>query len=479
MRHQRLRSRPSTAFRLMKKGVTKLTGFRRTTASILGVVVVAMTFLGACNREGSQDPTPDSMPTNTAVPLPATATSTTLPPVPTNTATVRATETALPTSTPAVEATATLTATVATATPEAPSASNAIVTIHGDMNVRSGPGTEQERIGGATEGQQFTITGKNQEGDWWQIDFDGESGWIYAPFVTAADEENVPIVSSALAQDPAPPADTPTLEEATVILLGEMNIRSGAGTEFDLVGTAIAGQEFGITGKNQEEDWWQIDFDGQTGWIYAPFVVASNTDNVPVVATDPTPPEDTTPPAETTEPEPAAPLATANGLINVRTGPGTNYPTLGEASTGQQFAILGKTQDDEWWQIDYEGETGWIFAPNVTATDAENVQVAAVIPAPPEEASPPSDQPESVIEGPSLRVNGLINVRSGPGTDYEIIGGATPGLFFAVSGKNSDEEWWQIDFNGENGWVFWQFVTASEAENVPVINDIPPPPTEG
>ena len=479
MSHQRPRSRPSAAFRLMKIGVTKLTGFRRATAATFGVLLVATTFLGACNREGSQDPTPDSMPTNTAVPLPATATSTTLPPVPTNTATVIATETTLPTSMPAVEATATLTATVATATPEAPSASNAVVTVHGDMNVRSGPGTEQDRIGGATEGQQFTITGKNQEGDWWQIDFDGQSGWIYAPFVTAADEENVPIVSSSLAQNPAPQAETPTLEEATLILLGEMNIRSGAGTEFDLVGTAIAGQEFGITGKNQEEDWWQIDFDGQTGWIYAPFVVASNTESVPLVAADPAQPEDTTPPAETTEPEPAAPLATANGLLNVRAGPGTIYSAFGEASTGQQFAILGKSQDEEWWQIDYEGVTGWIYAPNVTATNADNVQVAAVIPAPPEEASPPSDQPESEIEGPSLRVNGLINVRSGPGTDYEIIGGATPGLFFAVSGKNADEEWWQIDFNGENGWVFWQFVTASDAENVPVVTDIPPPPTEG
>ena len=56
MRHQRPRSRPSAAFRLMKIDVTKLTGFRRATVAIFGVLVVAMTFLSACNREGSQDP---------------------------------------------------------------------------------------------------------------------------------------------------------------------------------------------------------------------------------------------------------------------------------------------------------------------------------------------------------------------------------------------------------------------------------------
>jgi uncharacterized protein YraI len=350
------------------------------------------------------------------------------------------------------------------------------------MNVRNGPGTDQERIGGATEGQEFAISGKNQEGDWWQIDFDGQPGWIYAPFVTAANEENVPIVGSSLTQTPAPAADTPTPEEPAVIVLGEMNIRSGAGTEYDIIGSATAGQEFGITGKNQEEDWWQIDFEGKTGWIYAPFVVASGTENVPVVAVAPTPTEDSIPATATTEPEAAAPLATANGLINVRSGPGTVYSVLGEASTGQQFAILGKSQDEEWWQIDFEGQTGWIYAPNVTATNAENVQVAAVIPAPPpvENTSPPAAPADPEIEGPSLRVNGLINVRSGPGTDYEVIGRATPGIYFAVSGKNSDGEWWQVDYNGEAGWVYWQFVTATDADNVPVVTDIPPPSaTEG
>jgi uncharacterized protein YraI len=49
-----------------------------------------------------------------------------------------------------------------------------------------------------------------------------------------------------------------------------------------------------------------------------------------------------------------------------------------------------------------------------------------------------------------------------------------------VSGKNSDGEWWQIDYNGETGWVYWQFVTATDADNVPVVTDIPPPSaTEG
>ena len=488
MSHLRLRSLHIAASRLTNKEVDRGAGFPYLTPAILGVLLLTTVFLGACNREGGEEPPSESVPTNTAVPPPATATNPPLPPTATITATAAASETASPTATPAVEATAAvtttapLTDTVPNATAVAPPASNAVVTVHGDMNVRNGPGTDQERIGGATEGQEFAITGRNQDGDWWQIDFDGQSGWIYAPFVTASNEENVPIVDDSSAQLPALAADSPSPEEPAVIVLGEMNIRSGAGTEYDIIGSATAGQEFGITGKNQEEDWWQIDLDGQTGWIYAPFVVASNAESVPVVAAALTPPADNSPPPATDEQEDAAPLATVNGLTNVRSGPGTNHPILGEASTGQQFAILGKSPDEEWWQIDFEGQTGWIYAPNVTATNAENVQVAAVIPAPPpvENTSPPAAPADSEIEGPSLRVNGLINVRSGPGTDYEVIGRATPGIYFAVSGRNSDGEWWQVDYNGEAGWVYWQFVTATDADNVPVVTDIPPPSaTEG
>ena len=71
-----------------------------------------------------------------------------------------------------------------------------LVTVHGDMNVRGGPGTEYPIVGGATLGQEFAVTGKNAAGDWWQIDLEGQPGWIFAPFVTAVDTEDVPVVAA-------------------------------------------------------------------------------------------------------------------------------------------------------------------------------------------------------------------------------------------------------------------------------------------
>ena len=78
-----------------------------------------------------------------------------------------------------------------------------LATAAGDLNVRAGPGTEYDRIGGANEGEEFAITGRSSDGEWWRIDFEGRSGWLYAPFVLAANAENVPVVTPE-AQVPAP-----------------------------------------------------------------------------------------------------------------------------------------------------------------------------------------------------------------------------------------------------------------------------------
>jgi uncharacterized protein YraI len=71
-----------------------------------------------------------------------------------------------------------------------------------------------------------------------------------------------------------------------------------------------------------------------------------------------------------------------------------------------------------------------------------------------------------------------MNVRGGPGTNYNIIGAANQGDRYPVTGKNNDGTWWQINFNGQAGWVFAELVTAQNAQAVAVAPDIPaPPPT--
>ncbi len=96
----------------------------------------------------------------------------------------------------------------------------------------------------------------------------------------------------------------------------------------------------------------------------------------------PEPPSPTPEPPSPT-PEPVARL-TASQNVNIRRGPGTNYPVIGSLSAGQSYDITGKNAAGTWWQLTLNGQPGWVIANLVSASgDAGTVQVAQNIPQPP------------------------------------------------------------------------------------------------
>lgn len=77
------------------------------------------------------------------------------------------------------------------------------------------------------------------------------------------------------------------------------------------------------------------------------------------------PPTETLVLTDTPEPPsatPFPPLATTKIIVNVRAGPGAAYPLIGKLQRGQSRPILGKSQDNQWWQVQYEDKLGWIAA---------------------------------------------------------------------------------------------------------------------
>ncbi len=112
--------------------------------------------------------------------------------------------------------------------------------------------------------------------------------------------------------------------------------------------------------------------------------------------TPPPPPTDTPTPTEPPPtPTPVPPAVVANQVVNVRSGPGTTYPILGKAQPGQRFLITGKNPKGDWWQIDFNGKSGWIIDTLVTKEgQIDTVQVVAAIPpAPTPTPRPPTPTP--------------------------------------------------------------------------------------
>ncbi|MEI2750217.1 MAG: SH3 domain-containing protein [Ferruginibacter sp.] len=69
-------------------------------------------------------------------------------------------------------------------------------------------------------------------------------------------------------------------------------------------------------------------------------------------------------------------------VVNVREGPSTLYPVLGQLNPAANYRITGKNDAGDWWQIDLGSDKrGWVISQLVTGAGAlDKVAVATDIP---------------------------------------------------------------------------------------------------
>ncbi len=92
------------------------------------------------------------------------------------------------------------------------------------------------------------------------------------------------------------------------------------------------------------------------------------------------------------------PRIVASISMNVRGGPGTNYPIVQAMESGQEADIIGKNDSADWWQVQLPGnQLGWVYGQLVSANgNLDSVALTANIPEP-----PPTSTPAPVIEQPA------------------------------------------------------------------------------
>ncbi len=69
-----------------------------------------------------------------------------------------------------------------------------------------------------------------------------------------------------------------------------------------------------------------------------------------------------------------------------------------------------------------------------------------------------------------------LAIRQGPSVDYPEIGYLELGEELAVSGKNADASWWQVDFNGNAGWISARYTYSSGGCDTVSVAQAPPLP---
>ena len=91
-------------------------------------------------------------------------------------------------------------------------------------------------------------------------------------------------------------------------------------------------------------------------------------------------------------PVPTEPVsATANGVANVRSGPGTTYDVAGSVTTGSALTIVGRNAAGDWYRL---SDGTWIAAFLVTGAPPD----VAVVDAPPVPETPADAAPVIAVE---------------------------------------------------------------------------------
>ncbi len=318
-------------------------------------------WLGACSRPLPQTPSlqpPEPSIKNTA----AAQTSSARPP----TSVKVAMATMTPTAAAPPTATANPTATSAPSPTPSPVAPEGIIT-DDLVNLRSGPDTGYAIVGQASLSQTVQILGRNGKGDWWQIcclNSQKESAWISAEFVQITQ----PITDTLAA---APVIEFPhTL--TGVVSGGQINLRSGPGTDYELLGDINEGTTVELSGRSENGNWWQIKYPAakdKVAWIYTRYVLtnfdpADAERRLPVIEA----PSLAAPsaPITVTSSFPLSVTAVISGdAVNLREGPGVDYARAGRVKQDQSVQIVGKNEDDSWRLLCCAGKDNspaWISA---------------------------------------------------------------------------------------------------------------------
>ena len=232
-----------------------------------------------------------------------------------------------------------------------------------------------------------------------------------------------------------------TASGTAVINGSNVNLRSGAGTNYSSIAKLQKNDAVTVTGTSGSWTKVTVTKTGKSGYVYSTYVTLNSTGT-------PTP----TVSGATPTPTPGGGTAgkvNADG-VNFRTGPATTYTSQGKLAKDTAVSILGIT--GSWYKITVTstGKTGYVYASYVTTTSTVT----------------PTPTPASGTAG---KINGAsVNFRTGPGTSYKsngLLTKDTPVTLLGISG-----DWYKVKVNstGVNGYVFAKYVTLIAATPTPI-----------
>lgn len=366
-----------------------------------------------------------------------------------------------------------------------------MATVLSQINIRSAPTTESVVVGNLFAGDKVEVSRREDvAGIPWAYITSPQAGWIVMEYVQMDYVPNTPAApdTSTPAASENPPAQTTGGNEANVkgvITANGLNVREGASKNTKIVGNYSKGDV--VTIVELKDGWGRTD----KGWILMEYVKTNNTSNTTTNQTQETEKDNTSGNGSTTVQFKGIVTATQ---LNVRSDASTNSDTVGSLNYGARVEILekngkwGRTKDG-WVSLDYiyqDGTTGVKTAKGIVTGDQLNIRSG---PGTGYASVGSMNYGDRVVILEQFTYNGTtwgctkdgwiamtyvyvdgtetedakqgyitgdqLNIRSGPGTGYDPVGTLNSGdevtIFFILevgnkSWGNTDKGWISMDY---------------------------------
>lgn len=251
------------------------------------------------------------------------------------------------------------------------SAATGIINID-NVNIRSGPDTIYGVVDMLNQGTGVEILGS--EKNWYQIKVGQLNGWVRNDLINLQKEYQLQVTANGV------------------------NLRSGPGTNYDIVGSANQGEI--LTLLDITGDWYQVQTSvGLQAYIKAEFTQTTEK-ATPVPAPFPSQPDS---PVSTSVNQ----VEVISGTVYLRSGPGSNFDQMGSVSEGDILSVLG--QEGDWYKIEKaDGSSAYIAGWLVTSTNVAVPTLAipdrnpAAVPTLASPNSNPAGVPQVILDGCQL-----------------------------------------------------------------------------
>lgn len=146
--------------------------------------------------------------------------------------------------------------------------------------------------------------------------------------------------------------------------------------------------------------------------------------------------------------------------LNMRQGAGTNYAVIAVLKQNTEVYIMARSSGSTWYLVKTQnGPTGWVRRYYIhTDFPYTSLPVAETYPMPTPQppAQKPPDYPVGTVKA------GFLNLRSGPGINYNAIAVVSNGSTVALLGRNASGTWLKVKVpTGSVGWVNAGYIATS------------------